>query len=178
MIIKLQHTAALGDEPEQVFSQKAIKNINRLLKLLKNRLASQSASKREDGQFVNTSVFSTETLVSFLVLSLSEFNQTPNFSAYTFEYTNFVDVFHEVLVEGATLQALASQALIERGREFTLSDTGVVLAPPNISDLLTTQFQLLSTIHLKKLKAIKSEIHDFDDYEDEDDLDDEEIAEA
>jgi len=54
------------------------------------------------------------------------------------------------LVEGATLKALASQALIERGREFALSDSGISFIPPAISELLQTQFQSVISFHNEK----------------------------
>ena len=44
-----------------------------------------------------------------------------------------MEQFGEILVEGATLYALASQALIERGREFQITDNGLNFNPPTVS---------------------------------------------
>ena len=66
-----------------------------------------------------------------------------------------METFAEVLVEGATLYALASQALLERGREFQMSDNGISFDPPNLSELLNTQYSILLVHHWDKLKLIK-----------------------
>lgn len=55
------------------------------------------------------------------------------------------------------LYALASQALLERGREFQTTDNGVTFNPPSISELLNTQYSVLLQHHWEKLKTIKAE---------------------
>ena len=52
--------------------------------------------------------------------------------------------------------ALSSQALIERGREYNLTDNGVSLTPPTISELLNTQWSTELTNHLERTKMIKN----------------------
>jgi hypothetical protein len=52
--------------------------------------------------------------------------------------------------------ALASQALIERGREFNITDNGVNFVPPTISELLNTQYSTLLTAYNERLKYIKN----------------------
>ena len=100
-------------------------------------------------------------LNTFLDLSLSDFNQTPYFTFFTFNDEKFVNTFINVLVEGAILYALSSQALIERGREFVTTDNGIEFNPPNISEMLQTQYHSLIHLHFEKLKLIKSSIRDF-----------------
>lgn len=150
----------LGDDPGFNYSQIAIRNINKLVKTLKARLNSSGLSKSTD-QFgnviyVNCDIFSTDMLVNFVANSLSEFNQIPYFTYFTFEDTLIINEFHAILVDGATLMALASQALIERGREFVLNDNGVSFTPPLVSELLETQYSTLITQFYDKVKYIKN----------------------
>lgn len=148
-------------------SAQAEKNINKLAKLVHSRLFSAGKAKtdRTDGYgntiYVDANIFSDEMLRDFLTLSLSDFNQTPYFTFFGFDDADFVTTFAEVLVEGAVLQALASRALIERGREFQIKDDGVYLNPPNVSEMLQTQYSTLIGHHFEKLKIIKSEIKNF-----------------
>lgn len=152
----------LGENPDFDFSQTAIQNINRLLKLFRIRLASNGKTKSLDKNgnliYIDSDIYSTDQLVSFLVLSLSDFNQTPAFTYFTFDDTNCIEFFTEVLIAGATLYALASQALIERGREFKINDNGVYFDPPNISEMLNTQYATLLEKHSNKLRLIKDAI--------------------
>ena len=151
----------LGDDPGFHYSQVAIYNINKLLKMLKSRLNSAGKSRKVingNVSYVDCDIFSIEVLTDFLAIALSDFNQTPYFTFITFDQTHFIDQFAEVLVEGATLYALASQALIERGREFSLTDTGIQFTPPTVSDLLNTQYNTLLTHYWEKLKYLKNSL--------------------
>ena len=155
----------LGAEADFGFSQTAIININRLLKLLKLRLASDGKVKSKDINnniiYVDTCIFNIDKLVGFLVLSLSDFNQTPDFTYFTFEDTRFLEFFSEVLISGATLYALASQVLLEKGREYSFSDNGIIVDPPSVSEILETQYRDLSQLHWEKVKHIKHDIVHF-----------------
>lgn len=149
----------LGDDPGFNYSQTAILNINKLLKTLKARLSSSGKSKKiVNGNvvYIDCEIFSIDMLVTFLSASLSDFNQVPYFTFFTFEDTNIIDEFHQLLVEGATLQALASKALIERGREFQITDNGLSFTPPTVSEMLNTQYNTLITHYYDKLKFIKN----------------------
>src|SRR5208337_3193762 len=106
-------------------------------------------------------IYSNDMLAGFIELSVSDFNQVPNFTYYTLDDDKFVDTFAEVLVEGATLYALSSQALLERGREFMMTDNGITFNPPSISEMLNTQYSTLLVYHWDKLKFIKSHIDKF-----------------
>ena len=155
----------LGDDPGFNYSQIAILNINKLLKALKARLSSEGKIKSADSYgntiYVTCDIFSTDMLVTFLGVALSEFNQIPYFTFFTFEDTQFIEQFLEILVEGATLYALASKALIERGREFDISDQGVTFKPPTVSELLGTQYSTLLTSYNERLKMIKNSMRPF-----------------
>ena len=149
----------LGDDPGFNYSQNAICNINNLLKLLRSRLNSSGKHKATD-EFGNVvykdcDIFSTDDLVTFLAMSLCEFNETPHFTLFTFEDTPIMDNFCGILVQGATLMALSSQALIERGREFQITDNGIGFTPPTISEMLNTQWQTELQNWYDRVKMIK-----------------------
>lgn len=154
----------LGDDPGFNYSQIAISNINKLLKMLKNRLNSSGKSKQTingNVSYVDCDIYSIDMLVTFLATALSDFNQTPYFTFITFDQTDYIDQFAEVLVEGATLYSLASMALIERGREFSLTDNGLNFTPPGVSELLETQYSTLLAHYWEKLKYIKNSLRPY-----------------
>lgn len=152
----------LGDDPGFEYSQCAIKNINKLIKSLRARLNSSGKAKSQDGYgntiYVDCDIFSVSMLTTFIATALWDFNQVPYFTWFTFEEESFVDQFGEILVEGATLYALASQALIERGREFQITDNGLNFNPPTVSELLQTQYSTLLSNYWEKLKYIKNSL--------------------
>lgn len=149
----------IGDDPGFHYSQSAIHNINLLLHTLKARLNSSGYAKSKDqygnDTYVPCDVFSINQLVSFLAAALSDFNQFPHQTSFDFSDDQFINIYMEVLVQGATIYALSSQALIERGREYNISDNGVTIAIPTLSELLNTQYQTEVTNHQEKLKQIK-----------------------
>jgi hypothetical protein len=130
------------------------------LKALKARLNSNAKSQSTDSYgniiYVDCNVFSDEMLVTFLAEALSNFNQIPYFTFFTFEDDQFINQFYQVLVEGATIEALASVALIEKGREYTINDNGVSFTPPQTAELLASEFGTILTNYWEKLKMIKA----------------------
>lgn len=139
----------------------ANRNISKLIKLVKSRLSSAGKAKSTDAngniKYVDCDIFSNDTLADFLTLSLSDFNQAPYFTFFTFDNADFVTTFAEVLVEGAVLQALAAHSLVERGREFQMTDNGLTFQPPSISELMNTQYCTLLNHHFEKVRRIKIE---------------------
>lgn len=152
----------LGDDPGFRYSQCAIFNINKLMKSLRARLNSSGKAKSADGYgntiYVDCDIFSVDMLTTFIATAVWDFNQVPYFTFFTLDDDGFVEQFGEVLVEGATLYALASQALIERGREFQLTDNGLNFNPPTVSELLETQYSTLLAHYWEKLKYIKNSL--------------------
>lgn len=150
----------LGDDPGFNYSQVAIKNINKIMKSLKARLNNDGKAKSTDAYgnviYVDCKVFSDEMLTTFIATAITDFNQVPYFTFFTFDDTLFIEQFMDILVEGATLSALASQALIERGREFQITDNGVNFNPPSVAEMLQTQYNTLLTNYYDKLKYIKN----------------------
>ena len=149
----------LGDEVPFNYSQVAINNINKLIKMMKARLNSSGKVKIKDtfgnDQWVTCDIFSIETLVTFLAMALSYFNSIPYFTYFTFDDEGFIAQFGEILVEGAVAWAMASQALIERGREYSISDNGIQFTPPTVSELLNTQSAATMTAYENLVKNIK-----------------------
>lgn len=154
--------AHLGDDVGFHYSQCAIINVNKLIKSLRARLNSAGKAKSVDAYgntvYVDCDIFSVDMLTTFIATALWDFNQVPYFTFFRFEDDDFVDQFGEILVEGATLYALASKALIERGREFQLTDNGLNFNPPTVSELMQTQVSSLLTVYWDKLKYIKNSL--------------------
>lgn len=155
----------IGDDPGFNYSQDAIHNINKLLKALRARLNSSGKSRATDkfGNviYVDCDIFSLDVLVTFLGDSLGWFNEVAHTTMFTFDNSQFVDQYFHILVQGATILALSSKALIERGREFVISDNGINFTPPTISELLNSQYSTEIANHTERLKAIKSNLKPF-----------------
>ncbi len=150
----------LGDDPGFCYSQTAIMNINILMKTLRARLDSRGKATITDDFgneiLVDCDIFSVDSLVSFIADSLTLFNEIPHFTNFTFEDTEILQQFHNVIVQGATLMALASKALLERGREFQFTDNGINFNPPTVSELMQTEWSTELANHFEKVKLIKS----------------------
>lgn len=152
------------------FSDEEIYGINILLKYLKARLNSDGTKPMRDefGAFIRDAygeiiteecnVFDDEVLVTFLCQALSEFNMIPFFTAYTFADHVIQSLFAQAIVEGAYIMALASQSLIEKGRDFTISDGGISYQPPQLGDFLQTHYNNWLTSYRERLKFIKNSI--------------------
>lgn len=151
---------SLGSDPGFHFNQTEIHNINKILKAVKARLKSSGMTRSLD-QFGNITfrdcdIFSTDSLITFICQSLTMFNEIPHFTDFNFSNSNIIDRYFNVLVQGAVILALASQALIERGREYTINDQGISFQNPTISELLQTEWNTELTNHTEKVKQIKA----------------------
>lgn len=151
---------ALGDDPGFDYSQTALININKLIAMLKARLNSSGKALIRDDlgneQLVDCDIYTVQQLMLFLISSLSIFNSMPHFTGFTFEDTDFLKTFGELIVRGAAVSALAAKALIERGREFQITDNGVGFQPPGVSDMLNTQYSTEYTNWETDIKLVKS----------------------
>jgi hypothetical protein len=136
--------------------------INKLMDIVKKRLKNDGVSKTSDGAggYVEQTcnVFSDDEITCFLVNSLSEFNQWPHFTDFTFADAQIQGIFLDIIVQGAVLLGMAAQTLIERGREFTITDNGVTYQPPQVSEILNTQYTTQLDYYKEKLKAIKTSL--------------------
>lgn len=152
----------LGDDPGFNFSQNALLNINKVIKGMKARLNSAGKAPSIDANgnlmYVDCDIYSIDMLTTFAAISLSKFNQTPYFTFFTYEHTQAIDQFYESLVEGAVLYALSSKALIERGREFQITDNSINFNPPSVAEMLSTQWNTELTHYWESLKYIKNSL--------------------
>jgi len=152
----------IGDACSITFSDEEIQGINCLLVLLKARLKNdmevETLDEYGNQSFTTCYVFTDDELVYFLRCSLSEFNQTPHFSDFTFDMEVIYQRFAHVIVEGAFIMAVAAQMLIEAGREFTLNDNGISLSPPQLSSVLNNELNTFLSHHRENLKYIKNSI--------------------
>lgn len=160
----------LGDDVVFDFSDEELLGINILLKLLKSRLRSNGEKPIRDefGAFITDgygnilteecNVYDDEILVAFLCQALSEFNMVPFFTAYSFSDQIIQTLFSAIIVEGAYVFALASQAIVEKGRDFTISDGGVNYQPPQLGDFLQSHYGTWLTSYRERLKFIKNSI--------------------
>lgn len=163
-------TVKIGEDVVFDFSEEEITGINILLKLLKARLRSTGVRPVRDdfGSFVTDgygellteecNVFDDDTLVCFLCQALSEFNMIPFFTTYGFHDQIIQTLFSAAIVEGAYIFALASQALIEKGRDFTITDGGISYQPPQLGDFLQAHYGTWLTSYRERLKFMKNSI--------------------
>lgn len=163
-------TIRLGEDVAFNFSPEEIDGINILLKYLKSRLRSDGKKPKRDqyGAFITDgygemvyeecNVFSDEILVTFLCQALSEFNMVPFFTSYSFADNVIYTTFSSLIVEGAYIVSLASQALIEKGRDFTITDGGISYQPPQLGDFLSSQYNNWLSGYRERLKFIKNNI--------------------
>lgn len=143
------------------FTKCEAEGIDKLMTILKKRLKSDGVKKMPDPTNpsviieVECPVFSDDELICFLVNSLSEFNQWPHFTDFGFCDAQITGIFMDVIIQGAVLLGLAAQSLIEKGREFTITDNGVSYQPPALSDALNNQYTTQLGHYKEKLKMIK-----------------------
>jgi hypothetical protein len=141
----------LGDDDSVAYSQEEIKNINVLLKLLKSKLRNNAFTPAGDP----CNVFADDDLINFLCSSLSEFNMTPTITGFGFDDSTTVTLFADILTQGAMLIAWTGMAVIESGREFTITDQGVIVQPPPVSSTITGMISAHLSDYRAKLKEIK-----------------------
>lgn len=151
---------ALGDDPGYNYSQQATINLNKLIFLLKARLNSSGihlSINKATGEkyFEQCDIFSISQLTAFLILSLSLFNQTQYVTHFSFEDSEIIETYTEILVQGGAIYALPSKALIEKGRATTVSDNGLGYTPSDVGDMLNSQYTTELSSHTEKLKRIK-----------------------
>jgi hypothetical protein len=113
-------------------------NINALISVLKDKL----------------DLYTTDQLLIFLAQSVSAFNGVPPFTNFTFQDTDFINNFKNLILKGAEISGLAAEELIERGREFPIIDLG--FQPPDVSEILNTQLSQDFMDWEEEVKRIKT----------------------
>lgn len=149
----------IGDPARITYTEDEIQGINILLGMLKARLKNDIEVETTDAfgniTYTQCSVFTDDELTWFLRCSLSEFNQTPHFTDFTFDMEVIYDRFAYIIVEGAFILAMAAQMLIEAGREFTITDNGITMNPPPLSTVLNNELSQFVSRHTDMLHKIK-----------------------
>lgn len=152
--------SVVGDAYTEEWTEVEIDGINILLKMIKARLRNNNQAETVDAfgnkTLTDCYIFTDAELEQFLKASLSEFNQTPHRTNFSFGDQIIYDTHAYIITEGAYIIAIASQMLIEAGREFTINDNGITLQPPPLSTTLNNQFGTLLTRHTDMLKYIKT----------------------
>ena len=67
---------------------------------------------------------------------------------------NNLDFYQDIVTHGALLTILSGHALLERGRECKIVDNGVVLDPPDISNILMEQWYKEYDVYMEKLRML------------------------
>jgi len=152
----------IGDACRITFDDAEIRGINCLLVQLKARLNNNVEVETLDAYgnqtFISCNVFTDDELVYFLQCSLSEFNQTPHFTDFTFDMEVIYKRFAYIIVEGAFILATAARMLLEAGREYTITDNGISMTPPPLSSVLNNELSNFVSRHTEMLKYIKNSI--------------------
>ena len=155
-------TFTAGDDVPWDYTKEEIHGINILLKMVKCMVKNDGVRKVPDGAGgytdVTCSVFTNSELICFLVNSLSSFNQYPHFTQFKFSDPQIYTIFTNIIAQGAVLLAYAAQTLIERGREFSINDNGVTYQPPQVAEILNSQFSTQLADYKEKLKHIKTSL--------------------
>jgi len=151
---------ALGDNVPFHYSQIEIRNINKIMKVVRRRLNSSgwasTTDKYGNPEFKQCDIFSVEELTDFICASLSLFNEVPYFTSFDFNDTEIIKIYLEVLAQGAVIYALSAKALTERGNESQTQDAGLSWQPPSVSELISSQWSTEIANHMEKLKYIKN----------------------
>lgn len=160
----------LGDDVFFDFTDEELYGLNVLLKFLKQKLRSVGKKPVRDinGSFVtdgygevlteDCDIFPEDILITFLCQSLSEFNSTPFFTGYTFGDPTIYTMFNQIIIEGAYVYAIASQSILEKGRDFTITNGGANYQAPQLGDFLQSHYGTWLTSYRERLKFIKNNI--------------------
>jgi hypothetical protein len=151
---------SLGDDVPFDYSQNALMNVNKLIKTVKARLNSSGKAliKDKNGNMIlqDCDIYTIDQLATFVASSLTAFNEIPTFTNFSFEDTEIINQFHEVIAQHAVIYALASKQMIEKGREFAVTDNGISFQNPGVSEVLGSQFGTELANWFEKVKLIKA----------------------
>jgi hypothetical protein len=103
----------------------------------------------------------------FLQLSLSAFNAECG-TYFGLGDVEFCKHFAALIVGYAASVALASQSLVERGREYTQTDNGVTLDPPKIAQIAWEQSIAERNWWERAIRSLRDETGFYDEWVKED----------
>lgn len=119
-------------------NQTEIDNCNNIMKLA--------------GKMIYNNIFTLDQLAVFACASLSVVNETPPFSAYTLNDTEFIKGNLLCLSEYTAMLANTCREMIERGRVF--EGDGLVFKPPNTSDIIA-KYPMALESWMARVKKVK-----------------------
>ncbi len=139
---------------------KLINNYNKVIKLTKIIL-----TKPLPHGFEHTDIFTPEQLAVFADDALTYFNSIPPLTNFTFNDSEFVDKYLQILAEYSALIASASQDLIENGRVFALRKVSKLFknafVPPATSEImLETNYSARLNDWICRVKNEKTAFYD------------------
>lgn len=114
-----------------------------LTKLIRARLGDPKIKDKKN-------IFTDKQIESFINYAVIEMATLLGTDRYKLGSKDIV-VIAGLIVDHAVIQALASQALIEKGREITIKDNGVNFTPPDVSSTLMAQYTIEYNAFLKKI---------------------------
>ena len=89
------------------------------------------------------------------VFSDSRVESAINYSIATLQLFNIpISSGDDLIIQGAVIHLLSSQALIACGREFTQTDNGITVTPPKISEMLIKQWDMEYPMYFEKLRML------------------------
>lgn len=112
-----------------------------------------TVAKDEYGKDVYVDIFSNEQITTYLEASLLRVNVLFKKGFLTLHEKEVFD-FADLIIQGAVITALASKALLERGREFAINDGVVSYAPPSVSATLMAQWEIESNDYRSKVNFL------------------------
>ncbi len=101
-------------------------------------------------------IFSDGQLLSYIDLSLQSVNSHPTWTFYTID--SVPRDWYNVIVLGAYVYALNAQGLVERARNFTISDQGVNYTPPDLPGHFQSLAQQMDAKFLAEKERIKANV--------------------
>ncbi len=104
-------------------------------------------------------VFTDEELDSFIWMAVTTFNSIPPFTNISLSNGKLSETIVPYVAKLTVAYALASKALIERGREVSIADGGINYTPPNVADLLQNQYIFEMDNFYQNISSVKTAIY-------------------
>lgn len=101
-------------------------------------------------------IFSDSQLLSYIDLGLMSVNSHPTWTFYTLD--SVPRDWYNCIVLGAYVYALNAQGLVERARNFNISDQGVSYTPPDLPGHFQSLAQLMDAKFLAEKERIKANV--------------------
>jgi len=100
----------------------------------------------------NANIFSTDEILCFIDIAIAEMRSLFSYD-FTIENINNPNItIKGLVIDYAVIVALASKALIEKGREFTLSDNGITASSPEVSKMIMEQYATEYSHFMEKVR--------------------------